>query len=266
MSSNSNRSTMSVVQEMKLALKKDMAVAVFSGMILFIAFMYYKPVSTLYEMSGREGSYIDVMAGFLFSFFIVVSYFSLKRLVEMKRFFKEAMAMSRMDFLTEVYNRRALFEMLELEFNKNKRFPDAKFCFLLFDIDNFKGINDGYGHATGDTVLREVAKTVVCSVRKTDVCGRFGGDEFGVILPYTELSKGIIVADKIKENVSKLIFGPLRERFSVTLSMGVVVVPAGSGVETMEQLVEHVDKYLYTAKRSGRNRVASPLDEIAKGA
>lgn len=260
MNTDMTKSTLNIVCEMKLALKKDMAAAIASGLMLFAAFMYFQPVSRLYQMTENESYVVDIATGFLFSFFVVVSYFTVKRLMEMRRFFKDAMDMSRMDFLTEVYNRRALIELLEMEFNKNMRFPDGIFCLLLFDIDNFKGINDGYGHTTGDTVLRETAKTVTATIRKTDVCGRFGGDEFGVILPYTDLKRGVLVAEKIRENVARMMFGPVRNRFSVTLSIGAVMMPADAGIDSVEKLVEQADKYLYLAKQKGRNRVASPLD------
>lgn len=260
MNTDMTKSTFNIVCEMKLALKKDMAAATASGFMLFAAFLYFQPVSRLYQMTEKESYVVDLTTGFLFSFFVVVSYFTVKRLAEMRRFFKDAMDMSRMDFLTDVYNRRALFEILEMEFNKNKRFPDGIFCLLLFDIDNFKSINDGYGHTMGDTVLRETAKTVTASLRKTDVCGRFGGDEFGVILPYTDLKRGTLVAEKIRENVARMMFGPVRSRFNVTLSIGVVMMPSDADADSVEKLVEHADKYLYLAKQRGRNRVASPLD------
>jgi len=260
MNTEIKKSTLNIVCEMKLALKKDMAAAIASGFMLFAAFMYFQPVSRLYQITEKESYVVDLATGFLFSFFIVVSYFTIKRLAEMRRFFKDAMDMSRMDFLTNVYNRRALFEILEMEYNKNKRFPDGIFCFVLFDIDNFKGINDCFGHAMGDTVLKETAKTVTATLRKTDICGRFGGDEFGIILPYTDIKRGVLVAEKIRENVGRMLFGPVRSRFNITLSIGVVMLPMGEETDSVEKLVEQADKYLYLAKKNGRNRVSSPLD------
>jgi diguanylate cyclase (GGDEF)-like protein len=259
MSIEINKSTFNIVCEMRLALKKDMFAATGSGLMLFAAFLYFQPVRRLYMMTEKESYVVDVTTGFLFSFFIVVSYFTVKRLAEMRRFFKDAMSLSRMDFLTEVYNRRALFEILEMEFNKIKRFPDGNFCLLFFDIDNFKGINDNHGHAVGDTVLRETAKTVVATLRKTDVIGRFGGDEFAIILPYTDINKGVLVAEKLRENVSRLMFGHVRNRFNITLSIGIVPVPLDDNVDTFEKLIEEADKYLYLAKKKGRNRVESPI-------
>lgn len=258
MNDNLSRSTLMLIKQMQNALKRDVLISVIL-FFLFSAVIYYTDIiMRVYHFGVDSHLPVDLFFAVSFAALIVLTLFSMKRLREIKFFFNSAVDMSRVDFLTEIFNRRALFELLEFEFNKNRRYPDEHFVFIMFDIDNFKTINDSYGHNAGDEVLKSVASTLASSIRKTDIYGRFGGDEFGVILPHSDIDSGIKVAEKIKDSVNSLEYEHKGEKFGVSLSIGVVGVPAGSHIDTMEKLVEYTDKFLYMAKQQGKNRVCYP--------
>ena len=138
------------------------------------------------------------------------------------------------------------------EFERAKR---AKFdlSLLLIDIDNFKKINDTYGHLVGDVVLCEVARLIDESMREIDFLSRFGGEEFAVILPETDKAGAIMVADRICSKVSRGQIKAFDEILSVTLSIGVASFPQNTLHSDL--MIEISDKALYKAKLSGRNRV-----------
>lgn len=258
MGDNLSRSTLSLIKQMKDTLRKDILLSAVLFVFFSAAIFYSDIIMRVYRFGIDHKLPSDLFFAVSFAALIILTLFSLKRMREIKVFFDSAVDMSRIDFLTEINNRRALFELLEFEFNKNKRYPDEHFVFIMFDIDNFKTINDTYGHNKGDEVLKKVAESLSACIRKTDICGRFGGDEFGVILPHSKISSGITVAEKIRECINKLEFDHKGEKFGVSLSIGVVGVPAGSHIDTMEKLVEYADKFLYMAKQQGKNRVCCP--------
>lgn len=160
-----------------------------------------------------------------------------------------------LDFLTQVPNRRALDKRLHEEIERFRR-GGPPFCIALIDIDHFKLVNDTHGHAAGDTVLRRVARLLDQNRRVTDMAGRFGGEEFALILPGTvEHAAGVIV-DRLREMIRELSFtGQHGEAFRVTFSAGVAeMLPADQGTVT---LIQRADERLYRAKQQGRNRVLS---------
>lgn len=153
------------------------------------------------------------------------------------------------DALTGIHNRRAI--MNELEMRMNQAFIHfSPLSVIMLDIDFFKKVNDNYGHQFGDVVLKEVAKTISESIRETDSAGRYGGEEFLVVLPDTEKSIAFIIAERIREAVERL---SLPENVHVTISGGIAVL---SG-ETAVELLDTADKQLYQAKNTGRNRICA---------
>jgi diguanylate cyclase (GGDEF)-like protein len=124
---------------------------------------------------------------------------------------------------------------------------------LMMDIDFFKSVNDKYGHAVGDETLRLVSRIAASSLRKTDIIGRLGGEEFGLLLPETELSDARTVGEKVRHSIEQAYLntncGPLR----VTVSIG--VANASGRILDIDSLFMLADKALYSAKRNGRNRV-----------
>jgi diguanylate cyclase (GGDEF)-like protein len=156
------------------------------------------------------------------------------------------------DALTNIANRRALDERLDYEVDHARRLGTSV-SFVIADIDNFKSINDRFGHQTGDEVLRRVARVFADSIRELDLAGRYGGEEIALVLPGTQLMGGRRLADRIRQSVEGLeINAPSGARVPVTASFGVAAFPTH---ESVEVLVAAADKSLYEAKQNGKNRV-----------
>jgi two-component system NtrC family sensor kinase len=156
------------------------------------------------------------------------------------------------DALTEVHNRRYFLLRLEDEFRRAQRY-DNPLALVLVDLDQFRGINESFGHLVGDGVLRAVAQCLVAAVRETDTIARTGGDEVGCILPQTHLAGALTVAEQIRRDIAALRTGPGAEVL-LTASVGVGSHPAVQ-VQTPEELIGAADGCLARAKREGRNRI-----------
>jgi len=162
------------------------------------------------------------------------------------------------DPLTGLHNRRYFNEMIGYEIQRSER-HGHKFCLLMIDLDNFKDVNDSYGHLDGDRVLNQLGKIVTGTVRKGDIVCRFGGDEFVVLLSETSLSGGCTLAETVREAIQTWSFGTTdRGSFHVTVSVGIVAYPQDGN--QIEDLLAGLDLVLYRAKERGRNTVASSRD------
>jgi diguanylate cyclase (GGDEF)-like protein len=157
------------------------------------------------------------------------------------------------DALTGLWNREAILDLLNKELSRAKRSTDSVGV-ILADLDHFKRINDTYGHLTGDAVLRETAQRLRSAVRTYDAVGRYGGEEFLVIVPATDLSGTVAQADRLRRAVGEAPVNTPEGSLVITVSLGVT---ASGGEEGVESLVGAADAALYQAKRSGRNRVES---------
>ncbi|MGZ6069776.1 MAG: GGDEF domain-containing response regulator [Myxococcaceae bacterium] len=156
------------------------------------------------------------------------------------------------DALTEVHNRRYFLLRLEDEFRRAQRY-DNPLALVVVDLDQFRGINESFGHLMGDGVLRGVAQCLLAAVRETDTVARTGGDEFACILPQTHLAGALTVAERIRRDVAALRTGPAADVL-LTASVGVGSHPAVQ-VQTAEELIGAAHSCLARAKREGRNRV-----------
>jgi diguanylate cyclase (GGDEF)-like protein/PAS domain S-box-containing protein len=152
------------------------------------------------------------------------------------------------DGLTRLYNHRFIMDSLRVEVDRARRYG-TRLSVIMLDIDFFKQVNDRRGHAAGDRILAAVADAIRMTLRNIDIAGRYGGEEFLVLLPQTDLPGGRIVAERIRESVENL--EPEGHSERVTVSAGVAAFRG----QTMEKLVEEADANLYVAKRAGRNRV-----------
>ena len=157
------------------------------------------------------------------------------------------------DSLTSLYNHNYLLEQLGREVSLAKRYESSLSVFLL-DLDFFKDVNDSCGHPFGDFVLQEFARRVKGCLRKTDIFGRYGGEEFLVLLPNTDGVDAEVVAEKIRKNIAATVFSNERCTRYVTVSIG-VYSDFGSNVLGATDIVDCVDNALYQAKAEGRNRV-----------
>ena len=156
------------------------------------------------------------------------------------------------DFLTGAYNRQYLDQSLDKELNRAERYQ-TRFSVLLIDLDNFKTINDRYGHLVGDEVLKETYRALTDQTRKSDMIGRWGGEEFLVICPSTDLPQALELAQKILHHIEQLEF---HEKFTQTASIGVAAYQPG---DNNASLIERADQRLYQAKSQGKNQACAGL-------
>jgi diguanylate cyclase (GGDEF)-like protein len=170
-------------------------------------------------------------------------------------------SLAMVDSLTGVFNRRAFMERAEKEYAialRNK----MSLALLMIDIDYFKRINDEFGHPTGDAVLVDVANVLNSRLRKQDTMGRYGGEEFCILLPATDEAGAMAVAETLRNTVESAPLATERKEVSVTISIGVTVCPASCANCDLgfHKLLDDADVALYQAKHDGRNRtVMSPI-------
>ncbi|NND70878.1 MAG: diguanylate cyclase, partial [Rhodothermales bacterium] len=173
---------------------------------------------------------------------------------------RELEALATQDPLTGLANRRALMTSLEHEFAKALRVPAPLSC-IMVDIDHFKSINDNHGHGVGDEIICAVANTLIAECREYDTVGRYGGEEFVIVLPGLSSDEAMDVAERIRRRVSLLSKNPAIPVKSLSASFGVHSVK--SNTSSIMQLLEQTDEALYSAKRTGRDRVVCYSDDLA---
>ena len=154
---------------------------------------------------------------------------------------------SRHDALTGLYNKRAFTSKIDTKLKTLKRYKEG-FSFALFDIDNFKVVNDTYGHKVGDDVLIKLGKCLTQNIREDDFLARWGGEEFVIIANHTNINDLVLLIQKFQNELQKTLFSPVH---SLTLSFGLTVTQDN---DTKESLLQRADKALYKAKNNGKNR------------
>jgi diguanylate cyclase (GGDEF)-like protein/PAS domain S-box-containing protein len=172
----------------------------------------------------------------------------LDEILERTRIEEKLRELSEIDPLTMIYNRRKFFELISREVDKSKRY-DRPLSLIMYDLDYFKKINDKFGHQTGDKILKSTVGTVCGIIRKVDVFARYGGDEFIILCPETNLAGARILAERIKGAIANQTLDTKEE---ATLSIGVAEFNSDDTVDTF---IEKVDEALYAAKNEGRDRV-----------
>lgn len=166
-------------------------------------------------------------------------------------------SLSVIDGLTELYNRRYVMELFKVEFAKSARY-DTPLSLVMIDIDDFKKINDTHGHLSGDLVLKTLSGIIKGSLRSVDLPGRYGGEEFILILPETERENAAMVSDRIREKVLNHTFKTMNaDPLTVTISMGVSELSDLDNKTNELELIKIADARLYKAKRTGKNKVVS---------
>lgn len=166
------------------------------------------------------------------------------------KLYKDIERLAVTDSLTDVYTRRYFLERFEEEVQRAS-VRKIKLAFLMLDADHFKMINDQYGHLTGDYVLKEAALIIKENIREIDIVGRYGGEEFCVVLPETDADGARLVAERIRKAAEKRVIKAYDTSIRITLSIGVSLYP-GDGKQ-VEELIDKADWSLYRAKTQGRN-------------
>jgi diguanylate cyclase (GGDEF)-like protein len=174
--------------------------------------------------------------------------------LENAKLYGETEALAVTDGLTGLLLRRTLLERLEEEMKRSDK-TGLPLAFLLMDLDHFKAVNDTHGHPAGDQVLHEVAGAFKGGLRDTDFCGRYGGEEFGVILSGTDLGGAQVVAERMRRAVANKSIDLGSFRLGITVSVGISLYPAHA--PSLQLLIQRADEALYQAKQEGRNRVVA---------
>lgn len=172
--------------------------------------------------------------------------------------YAEILKHATLDALTGFYNRRQLEVRIKQEVSNAKR-QHAPLCGIMTDIDYFKHVNDTYGHATGDLVLKTIAKVIRGQLREYDIAGRYGGEEFSILLPFTKINEAQMVAERLRQTVenkvidiSKVAPDSEEKNIKITLSLGIYEIKEN---DSDDDLMKKADKALYQAKNTGRNKV-----------
>lgn len=225
-------------------------IAVLTGMTgVLITAMSVWSLIPITEWSYRAGEIGLAVDAILLSFALAEQF----RIIQDEKLFAENMA--RIDPLTGLFNRRAFDEIAVGVMHNIER--DAKaLSVAIIDIDNFKVINDTYGHGVGDEVLKATAQTMSDLLRKRDVVTRWGGEEFVILLPETAQSHAFNLAERLMNALRKVVIETEQGALHFTVSMGISSLQAGNN-ETVETLIKHADEKLYLAKQRGRNQICT---------
>jgi len=172
---------------------------------------------------------------------------------ELEKANRELEQLAAYDSLSGLLNRRSLFTRMDIEIERSVRL-EAPMAGLMIDIDRFKNINDNYGHPCGDRVIREIGAVLSGGLRKYDFAGRYGGEEFFIILSNTTEAQTLRISERFRDEIEKADFRCGEENFRITVSIGVSCYRPG---ETRESWIERTDQAMYRAKQAGRNKVIS---------
>ncbi|MCX7653517.1 MAG: diguanylate cyclase [Fervidobacterium sp.] len=159
------------------------------------------------------------------------------------------------DYLTGIFNRRTVFNFIQKQFELAKRYK-RKFSIVIMDIDHFKRINDTYGHQTGDEVLKHIVKLVEKRLRSSDIIGRYGGEEYIIVLPETDASHGRLLAEDLRNMIYNSEFDYKGVKIKITASFGISEFDFNEVNLAVDELVKRADIALYQSKNLGRNRVS----------
>ena len=177
--------------------------------------------------------------------------------LRLKYLYTKTRFLSITDELTKLYTRRHLKSVLNQEYERSKRYGTI-LSVAMIDIDDFKKINDEYGHLAGDYVLKEISKILVNTLRKTDFVYRYGGEEICILMPETTLDKAIIPLERLRKTIENRIFVFEKDKIRVTVSIGASTYKKET--QSADELIEKADSALYKAKRIGKNKVMTEND------
>jgi diguanylate cyclase (GGDEF)-like protein len=206
-------------------------------------------VIRLEKLSNCYGSNIPWNITIRFALFGIVIYL----ISALKNAYNEQKELAQIDELTKALNRRSFLELLEKEFQRSSRYKYS-FTLAYFDVDNFKMVNDTYGHSRGDRLLQLVAKQAKISIRSIDIFARLGGDEFGLLLLETDYE----TARKVLQRLQQQLMSAIKlENFPVSFSIGAITFR--NLPESSERMIEQVDNLMYQVKNEGKNGLKHEL-------
>ena len=207
--------------------------------------------STSQEISPKDIEYLEQLSS------------QIATTINRAHVYAEILKHATLDALTGFYNRRQLEERLKQEVSNAKR-QKAPLCGIMTDVDFFKNVNDTYGHAVGDLVLKTIAKIIRGQLREYDIAGRYGGEEFSILLPFTNIKEAEMVAERLRKTIEAKVIDISKvnpdsdiKTIKITISLGIYEMKAD---DNDEDLLKKADKALYQAKNTGRNKVVINYD------
>ncbi|HPK54032.1 MAG TPA: GGDEF domain-containing protein [Smithellaceae bacterium] len=177
----------------------------------------------------------------------------LKRLLKLEKEYRFLKTLSLTDELTGLYNKRFFNRQLKIEITRTRR-TGQPFCLMFIDLDNFKSINDSYGHTKGDELLVKLCRLICQKIRPTDFACRYGGDEFTIIMPATYLIDGLSIAQRWHDLIKQVAAGM---GLNISSSIGIDEFDVSCKL-TAEEFLDRVDRELYRAKNTGKNKISAP--------
>ncbi len=216
-----------------------------------IIFSFISAIICLFLDFDEE--YISHLTNFIFYWDAITRLAFFLIFVNILSFLKETLKnnekMARYDFLTGIINTRHFYEVAQSEINRSIRY-NSIFSFAYIDLDNFKFINDTFGHPVGDALLTVIADIIKDNLRKTDIIARLGGDEFAILLPQTNFEQSSMAITKLKKEITKEME---KNNWPITTSIGLVTfkkIPISA-----DEMIKITDDVMYIAKKSGKNRI-----------
>mgnify|MGYP006075869565 FL=1 len=203
-------------------------------------------VATYSDVFKLRMLYSFITVSTIFAFYEYGRQVTYKRLQSLMN---EVEQQARQDPLSGLQNRRGMLEKISYEHERIKRNKEL-LTVMMCDVDNFKQINDKFGHDTGDYIIKELGREFIDLIRKTDVVGRWGGEEFLFLLPQTSEQQAFILAEKLRKNIATTTFTHQQHILQLTVSIGIYQFEQG---DTIDQAISLADNYLYQAKKQGRN-------------
>ncbi len=214
---------------------------------------------TLCVLDTKAHQYTDKQERLMVQFrnMIEVNLELLEKNLKLENLSKNLEYLANTDELTDIWNRRAFIAESEKELQRAVR-NEHPVCLLMLDIDDFKQINDQFGHEVGDEVLKLFCHGIMAIKRSYDIFGRIGGEEFAILLPETKQTEAVELAERIREKVANIFFHTQQQKVGITVSIGVCQL---TPLDTVLSGLNKADKILYTAKRAGKNQVQNQLTD-----
>jgi len=234
-----------------ISIKAELVLMALVNIAFFYLFARIDLLEWLYIASIEHEEYeLDEIIPLFITISISLSIFSFRRVSDLTQVVAVLKSYATHDYLTELFNRRYIIKAINLEMSRYNRTQNV-FSVILLDIDDFKSVNDDCGHNAGDTVLFELSQLLLSTVRSSDLVSRWGGEEFLILCPGTDLLGASSIAEAILDSVR---VGVTIKGRNITASLGVV---SYKGSETMEALIGRADDCLYQSKERGKDSYTS---------
>lgn len=200
------------------------------------------------ESRTERWEYVHSIAIFTFISLLIPLFYGRKLIAQQQILHAKISRIAAEDSLTGLYNRRKINELIQHEIERSERYQKG-FSVIIMDIDYFKRVNDRHGHLAGDELLKTLAQILLKTIRHTDEVGRWGGEEFVVLCPETNMEGASLLADKIRQKIEHSTFNDYGKQ---TASFGIACYQEGDSIDS---IISHADEALYMAKNAGRNRI-----------